>query len=208
MNLKNWNELKNYDISRYIKQRDGFDYLPWGSCIEILHELGAEKVIFSPVVNPENGSSLFMSEQTFTDKNGNVNRCYEVRVHVEIDDLHFDVQFPLMNGSNPVKDNSMSQQRLWNAQTRAFVKGVALYTGLGFKLWLKEPESDPFESLDKHDIKKIKERVQIEYTQLLKNRLSQDDIAEKLEMTKDEVKEYFKMFNKLFDFEQRLLSIR
>lgn len=205
---KSWNELKNYDISRYIKQRDGFDYLPWGSCVEILHDLGAEKVIFYPVVNPESGSSLFMSEQTFTDKNGNVNRCYEVRVHVKIDELHFDVQFPLMNGSNPVKDNSMSQQRLWNAQTRAFVKGVALYTGLGFKLWLKEPESDPFESLDKHDIKKIKERVQIEYTQLLKRRLSQDDIAEKLEMTKDEVKEYFKMFNKLFDFEQRLLSIR
>jgi hypothetical protein len=43
-----------------------------------------------------------------------------------------------MNGTNPVKDNSMSQQRVYNAQARAFVKGVAIHTGLGFKLWLDD----------------------------------------------------------------------
>ena len=43
-----------------------------------------------------------------------------------------------MNGGNPVRDNSMSQQRLWNCQTRLFVKGVAIMTGLGFDLWLIE----------------------------------------------------------------------
>ena len=48
-----------------------------------------------------------------------------------------------MNGSNPVKDNSMSQQRVWNSMCRSFVKCVAIHTGLGFDLWLKE-EMQPF----------------------------------------------------------------
>ena len=48
-----------------------------------------------------------------------------------------------MNGANPVKDNSMSQQRVWNSMCRSFVKCVAIHTGLGFDLWLKE-EQRPF----------------------------------------------------------------
>ena len=41
-----------------------------------------------------------------------------------------------------VKDNSMSQQRVWNSMCRAFVKCVAIHTGLGFDLWLKEEISN------------------------------------------------------------------
>ena len=56
------------------------------------------------------------------------------------------MQTPVMNGSNPVKDNSMSQQRVWNSMCRAFVKCVAIHTGLGFDLWLKE-EMRPFSNV-------------------------------------------------------------
>ena len=135
--LKSYKELRAVDVTPYVKQRDGNDYLNWARCIELLHEHGAEKVYFEPCVN-ENGSSLFMSDSVFTDAKGNTNRCYEVRVRIVIDELEFEAQYPLMNGSNPVKDNSMSQQRVWNAQTRAFVKGVAVRTGLGFSLWLDD----------------------------------------------------------------------
>ena len=55
-----------------------------------------------------------------------------------IDDKEYEMQTPVMNGANPVKDNSMSQQRVWNSMCRAFVKCVAIHTGLGFKLWIKE----------------------------------------------------------------------
>lgn len=55
-----------------------------------------------------------------------------------IDDKEYEMQTPVMNGANPVKDNSMSQQRVWNSMCRAFVKCVAIHTGLGFNLWLKE----------------------------------------------------------------------
>lgn len=36
----------------------------------------------------------------------------------------------------------MSQQRVWNSMCRAFVKCVAIHTGLGFDLWLKEEISN------------------------------------------------------------------
>lgn len=109
----------------------------------LLHENGASVVYWEPVPDPATGSSLRMTSSIFTDKNGVSNRCYETRIRVVIDDLEFEIQTPVMNGQNPVKDNSMSQIRVWNSMCRAFVKGVAMRTGLGFDLWLKE-EHNPF----------------------------------------------------------------
>ena len=79
-----------------------------------------------------------MTEKEFEDSKGNKNRCYETRIRVVIDDNEYHMQSPVMNGVNPVKDNSMSQQRVWNSMCRSFVKCVAIHTGLGFSLWLKE----------------------------------------------------------------------
>lgn len=87
-----------------------------------------------------------MTDQTFTDKSGNSNKCYETRILVVIDENEYEMQSPVMNGSNPVKDNSMSQQRVWNSMCRSFVKCVAIHTGLGFNLWLKE-EMKPFNNI-------------------------------------------------------------
>lgn len=206
--LKSYAEMRKVDVSPFVKQRDGNSYLPWARCKELLHQNGAKVVYFEPCVN-ENGSSLFMSGQVFTDTKGNTNRCYEVRVHIVIDELEFDAQFPLMNGSNPVKDNSMSQQRVWNAQTRAFVKGVAMRTGLGFDLWLENMEDvDTEEDLSKHSLFAIKERFQQEYTRVLKNKkMSTSEIAEACEMTEDEVKTVFTYFEQLNRFEQKLLKL-
>lgn len=136
--LKSYEELRKIDVKPYCKKRDGLDYLNWAKCIELLHKNGAEVVHWEPIVDPETGSSLIMSKQTFTDSKGNTNRCYETRIRVTIDDKVYEMQTPVMNGANPVKDNSMSQQRVWNSMCRAFVKCVAINTGLGFDLWAKE----------------------------------------------------------------------
>ena len=206
--IKSYSEMRKVDVTPYIEQRDGADYLNWAKCKELLHDNGAEVVYFEPCVNA-NGSSLFMSDQTFTDSKGNTNRCYEVRVHIVIDDLEFDAQYPLMNGSNPVKDNSMSQQRVWNAQARAFVKGVAMRTGLGFNLWLKNmEEQNTEEDLNKHNLFAIKERMQQEYTMAIRNkRMSTKDIADACGMTEDEVKVVFTYFDQLDRFEKKLMSL-
>lgn len=150
--LKSYNDLRKVDVRPYCKKRDGLDYLNWATCVQLLHDNGAEVVRWEPIPDPETGSSLIMSSQTFTDSKGNTNRCYETRIRVTIDDKVYEMQTPVMNGANPVKDNSMSQQRVWNSMCRAFVKCVAINTGLGFDLWLDEEKGqDPYipETLEK-----------------------------------------------------------
>ena len=211
MALKSYEELKKLDLSKYIEKRDNADYINWARIVDLLHENGAEKVYFEPVVNENTGSSLYMTDQVFTDKNGTTNRVYETAVHIVIDDLDFIQRGPVTNGSNPVKDNSMTQQRLWNCQTRLFVKGVAIRTGLGFNLWLQDEENEEKnnweDDLSKHNIFKIKERVQELYTQKYKTGLSAKEIAEKLHKTEDEVKAIFSYFDIINNFERDLANL-
>ena len=206
--IKSFNELRKVDVSAYVKQRDGADYLPWATVVDLLHEHGAEKVFFSPVYN-ENGSSLFMSDQTFTDKSGNVNRCYEVRIEVTVDDDTFIYSYPLLNGINPVKDNSLNQNVVFKAMARAFVKAIALRYGLGFSLWSKEElDTQDDDDLTKHNLFSIKTRFQIEYTRILRDKhLTTKEIAEKCEMSEDEVKVLFTFFDQLDRFEKKLLAL-
>ena len=193
MLLKSYEEMRKVDVSKWTEKRDNADYLNWAKVIDLLHENGAEKVYFEPVVNKETGSSLYMVDR------------------IVIDDLDFIQRGAVMNGANPVKDNSMSQQRLWNAQTRLFVKGVAIRTGLGFDLWLKEElrnEKENWEdNLSNHNIFKIKERMEQLYTKKLKSGLSAKEIAEKLNRSVDEVKAIFSYFDTLNNFERDLANI-
>lgn len=155
--LKSYEELRKVDVTPYCESRDGMTYLNWAKCIDLLHEHGAKKVYWIPIPGP-NGSSLRMSEVTFEDKNKVQNRCYETRIKVVIDDNEYEFQAPVMNGANPVKDNSMSQQRVWNSMCRSFVKCVAIHTGLGFNLWLKE-EYNPYDSMPTDNAKPTKAQL-------------------------------------------------
>lgn len=144
--LKSYDEMRKIDVKPYCEEREGMMYLNWAKCVALLHENGAEKVYWEPIPDEKTGSSLRMVDVIFTDSKQNTNRCYETRIKVVIDDSEYIMQSPVMNGSNPVKDNSMSQQRVWNSMCRSFVKCVAINTGLGFDLWLKE-EMQPFRNV-------------------------------------------------------------
>lgn len=210
--LKSYDDLRKIDVSKWTEERDGAEYLNWAKCIDLLHDNGAEQVYFVPLTN-ENGSSLFMSENVFETGSGaskKTNRCYETRIEIHIDDKTYIMHSPVMNGANPVQDNSMTQQRVWNSMCRSFVKGVAIYTGLGFDLWLKEEDKlakQKDDDLSKHDIFKIKERCQQIYTQKLKEGLSVKDIADRLHKTEDEVKALFSYFDTLNNFERDLANL-
>ena len=207
MAIKSWNEMRKVDISKYVKKRDGADYLPWAECLKLLYENGAEKVEILPE-KTANGSSLFMSEQTFTDKNGYTNRCYEVRVFVNIDGKIYGISYPVMNGINAVRDNLMNQNAVHKAQMRAFVKCVAINTGLGFSLWMDDSDiENDVEDLSKHNLFSIKERMQQAYTRAIKNGMSTKDIADKMDMTEDEVNVYFTYFAQLHRFEEKLNAL-
>lgn len=205
--IKSFNELRKVDVSPYIKQRDGADYLPWATVVDLMHEHGAEKVFFTPVYN-DNGSSLFMSDQTFTDAKGNTNRCYEVRIAITVDDDSFVYSYPLLNGINPVKDNSLNQNVVFKAMARAFVKAIALRYGLGFSLWSKEDIDDGQEDdLYKHSLDSIKLRLQQTYTQKLQKHMSVGDIAKGVGMSEEEVKILFSYFEVIKRFEANLQKL-
>ena len=205
--LKSWNEMRSLDISKYVKQRDKADYLPWASCMTLLYENGAEKVLLETLTDA-NGSSLFMCDQVFTDKNGGMNRCYEVRIKVTIDDKVYPFSYPVMNGINPVRDNLMNQNAVHKAQMRAFVKCVAINTGLGFNLWMDDADiENDTDDLSKHNLFAIKERMQIAYTKAIKKGMSTSDIAKAVNKTEDEVRLLFTYFDALNRFEQELNAL-
>lgn len=204
--LKSFSELRRVDVAPYIKKRDGADYISWATVVDLLHEHGAEKVYFENLYN-DDGSSLFLSEQTFTDKNGDTNRCYEVRIKVTVDDDTFTYSYPVLNGINAVRDSLMNQNAVHKATQRAFVKAVALRYGLGFSLWSKDEIEDDTDDIYKHSIKAIEERVQQTYTRLIRKGMSTNDIAQALNKTPDEVKTIFTFFAQLDRFEQDLTKL-
>lgn len=202
--LPNFEELRKIDLIKYTKQRDKADYINWAVIKQLLHDNGAEKVYFEPI-QQENGSSLIMCKKEFKDLKENTNQVYETRIKVVIDDLVFEIQGPVMNGSNPVKDNSMTQQRLWNSQTRLFVKGVAIHTGLGFDLWSrieKKEDDENEEDLSMHNILKIQERMHQTLTAKMKLGLSKKEIATKLKINEKALDNYLGMYKKLYSLEK------
>lgn len=207
---KSFSEMMQVDVKPYVKDRDGSDYLGWAACKKLLHDNGADTVMFWPVPGPD-GSTLRKSDIVFTDKNGVQNRCYEVVVHIQVDNLQWETTYPVMNGGNPVKDNSMSQQRVHNAVRRGFVKGVAERLGLGFNLWLNEddlPEAPQEEDLTRHNLAKIKERCQQLVTDKLCAGFTLEMIADRMGMDADTFRAQFALYNQLARFEKTIMEMQ
>lgn len=204
--LKSWNEMRKIDISAYVKNRNKADYLPWADCLKLLYDHGAEEVRFEALVDA-NGSSLFMSEETFSAKDKGSNRCYEVRVKVTIDGKCYTMSYPVLNGIIAVRDASMDQNAVHKSQMRAFVKCVAINTGLGFDLWRDDSDIEEADDLSKHNLWAIKERMQQAYTRAIKKGMSTSDIAKAVNKTEDEVRILFTYFDQLNRFEQELNAL-
>lgn len=212
MAIKSWNEMRKLDISKCVKSRNKADYLPWAECLKLLYENGAEEVQFEALTT-ENGSSLFMSDAVFTDKAKGSNRCYEVRVRVGIDPgkphgKNYYMSYPVLNGIIAVRDGSMDQNAVHKAQMRAFVKCVAINTGLGFDLWRDDSDiENDTDDLTQHNLFSIKERLQQAYTRAIKKGMSTKDIATAVNKTEDEVRLLFTYFDQLHRFEQELNAL-
>ena len=167
MPLKPYNELVKIDVLPFCEKRKAKDdngrtveipYLNWAMCKQLLHENGAGEVYYTPRMNQE-GSYVFQSIPT-ANKDGRRGGCYFVSVEIHIDDLVFTHDMPLMNGSLVVYEDTVNQLRIANSHARAFVKGVAIRTGLGFGLWVKGDEINQEDDLSGHSIKAIKKLVE------------------------------------------------
>lgn len=206
--LKSYKELRNIDVLPFCEERETKDehgkkvkvpYLNWAKCKDLLHDNGAETVYYEPLLS-ENGSSLFMTDEAFVDSKGNRNRCFEVRVKIVIDDLEFIQNYPLLNGVYIVREDTINQLRVSNAQARAFVKGVAIRTGLGFGLWLKNDETEKAvieEDLSSHDIMKCQKRLAELITLKMQGGITQDEMAKAVGMELAEFQAIFTYYTKL-----------
>lgn len=207
MFTKSFNDMLAVDVSKYVKERDGAAYLPWAACKKLLHDNGAEVVMFAPVPGAD-GSNLRKSDIPFADKNGVENRCYEVLVHIQVDSLEWDVAYPVLNGNNPVKDNSLNQLRVHNAIRRAFVKGVAERTGLGFGLWLDVDDlPDEPEDLSRHKLMKCKQRFQELVTAKINMGIPLSVIADRVGMDEDTFRAKFSLYGELARLERAVMEM-
>ena len=161
--------------------------------------------MFEPVPGPD-GSTLRKTDLSFTDKNGAVNRCYEVLIHIKVDELEWDTVYPVINGNTPVKDNSMSQLRVHNAIRRAFVKGVAERTGLGFGLWLDVDDipdiPDDTDDLSKHSLAKCKQRFEELVTAKINAGIPLNIMADRLGMDVETFRAKFSLYKELARLEK------
>ncbi len=194
--LKKFDELYKIDVRPFCDTKKGKDdsgkvidipYLNWAKCAALLHENGAETVYFTPLKN-DKGGYLFESREV-KNKDGRTTGCYFVSVEIHIDDLVFTQDLPLLNGNLVVYEDTLNQLRINNAHTRAFVKGVAIRTGLGFSLWADDDEGEKAsgEDLSIHNIWKIKARIEQKITELMKRGMTQTEVCEKCGLKEKDV---------------------
>lgn len=213
--LKPYNELVKIDVLPYCDKREAKDdkgrkvlvpYLNWATCKNLLHENGAESVYFVPLKAP-NGSYLFMSADV-ENKDGRKTGCWFVSVEIHIDDRTFTMDMPLMNGSLVVYEDTLNQLRISNAHARAFVKGVAIHTGLGFSLWCtdKDTEQDP-DDLSGHSIVAIKRRIETELTAKMQRGMDMDDILSTIGINRRQFDNTMKAIDNIQWLESQILKL-
>lgn len=215
MPLKSYTELRAIDVKPYCDVRKGKDdkgkekdiyYLNWAKCKDLLHENGAEKVHFEPVANEE-GSFVFKHYTTTIKER--LCECYYVKVRIVIDDMVVEQDYPLMNGQLVVYADTINQLRISNAHARAFVKGVAIHTGLGFGLWADDSDTDAAaDDLSIHNVYAIRERIERKITALLDKGYELADIGKSIKMSEKQINDVLEKYvNGLAYLEQNVSKL-
>lgn len=216
MSLKPYSELVKLDVTPFCERRKSKDdngrpieilYLNWAKCKELLHENGAETVYFTPM-RDSNGSFVFCSKEV-ENKDGRRCGCYFVSVEIHIDEKVFTMDMPLMNGNIVVYEDTLNQLRISNSHARAFVKGVAIHTGLGFNLWVKDGEAPEAggDDLYAHSVWAIKKRIEQLITVKLDNGLETRDICRHLGISEKQFNSIMGYFNTINNLEKMLKEL-
>jgi len=167
MALKSFDELFKLDLSNEVQKRPvnkkgdiTLDYLEWANCLKLLYENGAEKVRYGVVYN-EQGYPCFYNH------NG---EAPFVRVWIEIDGERYEEDYPVINGIYVVANPT--QLDINKAKQRGFVKAVAINTGLGLKLWIKEEEvmntnKELQSEMDNNETQSLNDQITTKFAQAL-----------------------------------------
>lgn len=203
MPLKPFNELFKLDISKEVQKRPvkkdskvTLDYLEWANCIKLLYENGAEKVRYGVIEN-ENGYPCFYNH------NG---EAPFVKVWVEIDGDSFIEHYPVTNGIYPV--TNPNQLDINRAKQRGFVKAVAINTGLGLSLWIKEEEiinndQEIQQELNRENAKSLNDQITSKFAQALQKVGSKEKLYTLLQSSKEELSKLYRSH----DYQEKRIMI-
>jgi len=213
--LKPYNELVKIDVMPHCDKRKAKDdngrqievpYLNWAMCKKLLHDNGAESVYYTPLKDA-GGSYVFRSLDV-QNKDGRKTGCYFVSVGICIDDKSFQMDMPLLNGSLVVYEDTINQLRIANCHARAFVKGVAIHTGLGFSLWAQDQDTDTaLDDLSGHNIFAIKQRVEQLVTAKLSNGVDMRDMLSVLNISEKQFSAVMKSFDNINWLESHIRAL-
>lgn len=192
MPLKPFNELIELDISKEVAKRpvkknsnETLDYLEWANCIKLLYSLGAEKVRYGMIKNESN-------YPCFYNHNG---ESPFVSVWIEIDGERYEEDYPVVNGMYPV--SNPNQMDINKAKQRGFVKAVAINTGLGLGLWIKEEEvlnndKELQKELSVNETATLNDRITTLFAQTLQKVGNKETLYDILQSSKDDVSKLYR----------------
>lgn len=213
--IKPYNELVKIDVLPFCDKREAKDnngkkidvpYLNWAKCKQLLHENGAESVYYI-ALKDQSGSYVFCSKEV-QNKDGRKTGCYFVSVEIHVDDKVFTMDMPLMNGALVVYEDTLNQLRIANCHARAFVKGVAIHTGLGFGLWAQDQDTDSApDDLSGHSIFAIKQRIEQLITVKLQNGLDMREMLAIIDMNEKTFQNTMKAIDNIALLEKRIRAL-
>jgi len=137
--MKSFKECLEIDLSEYVQKKPTFfkdkntgkliktdeskwlDYIEWAVLLKLLYtECEAEKVSFTSEIDTEKPNTLL--------------------IRMEIDGNKYETSYPIINGNTIV--SNPNQMDIHRAELRGFVKCVAINTGLGLSMWMKDEQQN------------------------------------------------------------------
>ena len=136
--MKSFKECLEIDLSDYVQKKPTFfkdktgksiktdkskwlDYIEWAVLLKLLYtECEAEKVFFTSEIDTEKPNTLL--------------------IRMEIDGNKYETSYPIINGNKIV--SNPDQMDIHRAELRGFVKCVAINTGLGLSMWMKDEQQN------------------------------------------------------------------
>lgn len=190
MNLKPFTELVKLDLKAHTQlkptfyRKDGklvpttqdkwLEYIEWAKILELLYENGAKQVIWFSEISKEKPNTL--------------------KITLIIDAVEYSLDYPIIDGN--VNIENANQMQLHKAELRGFVKAVAVFTGLGLNLWMKE-ERQMQEAVKETEPKKkptlSNERFENAIKAIQEGKTTIDNVVKQFDLTEDQQTKLFEL---------------
>lgn len=127
-----WDNLSKMDVSDYVEQKDGLNYLPWSDCISILR---------TEYPDAQCHTYWFLSEGGLWQKACHEVSGYSVQTGITIKGIHKFISLPIWSGRPPKAVIEPDSMHINTAIMRCIVKTAAF--GFGLALYLYQGEDLP-----------------------------------------------------------------